>query len=107
MNHTDQLSALYRRHRDMSIRYEQAKRAAVRRADPETGGCPTMAHNWGNAASRAAVRHFEARSRIYHDLYDAAYAATLHAAHIAEGRGGAYLWCDACRQRGKFACVEG
>lgn len=77
------VSALQERKRRISDKAARLAMMQAARHDPDTGGMPSLVHNWGNAASKAVwARHDARMNRVfawsqaeYRKLYDAALAA--------------------------------
>lgn len=58
-----------------------------------------LAHNWGNDAARQELDRNEHLTSYIFRRRSRELAIIQHQEHIAEGRVGAYLWCDACQGR--------
>jgi hypothetical protein len=74
-----------------------ARRALTCAAHAATNGDSGLVHNWGNQEAIRLEAHVWARWRRYDAAYLAAYSAAQHREHEAEGRVGAYLWCEHCK----------
>lgn len=81
MTALDELIRLGERKRALWARHSEALRNRVRALHPETGGHLGLAHNWGNAAAKEAIRAANQRWRKYADMHDKR-ANALMRAHV-------------------------
>lgn len=82
--------------RRIQIKIADQTRRRTRLAHPATEGMPGLIGNWGNEEARRLLRvEAQRHDRVYRAFHKLSRAA-MHRDHIAEGKDGAYRWCEHC-----------